>query len=86
MDWRPRGIMLDTKALVRGVFDATSDESLLIEAAACGKVELFSHSKSWNAVLWLVMSTLKDDSGSPVYSGEKLGELRDCLPIVFTSD
>ena len=85
MDWRPRGVMLDTKSLVRGVFDASSDEALLIEAAASGKVELFTRSKSWNAILWLVMSTLKDGSGTPVYSGEKLGELRESLPIVFTS-
>jgi hypothetical protein len=85
MDWRPRGVLLDTKSLVRGVFDASSNEALLIDAAACGKVELFAHSKSWNAVLWLVMSTLKDESGTPVYSGEKLGVLRESLPIVFTS-
>ena len=85
MDWRPRGVLFDTKSLVRGVFDANSDEALLIEAAACGKVELFSYSKSWNAVLWLVMSTLKDNAGNPVYSGEKLGVLRESLPIVFTS-
>ena len=83
MNWRPKGFTIDTKSLVKGIFDGSSDESRIIDLAAMGEVELFAESRSWNAILWLIMSTLKDDSGQPVYSGEQLGKIRDCLPIVF---
>ena len=50
-----------------------------------GEVELFAAPKSWNAILWLITSTLKVD-GTPVYSGTKLGELKSSLPIVWRAD
>ena len=80
MSWRPPGYLLTTQQLVRALFDDSTDESKLLTAAAAGKVELFALNKSWNAVLWLIMNTLKED-GKPVYSGIELGNLRSCLPI-----
>ena len=80
MAWRPPGYLLTTQQLVRALFDDSTDESKLLTAAAAGKVELFALNKSWNAVLWLIMNTRKED-GNPVYSGMALGNLRSCLPI-----
>ena len=80
MAWRPPGYLLTPQQLVRALFDDSTDESKLLTAAAAGKVELFALNKSWNAVLWLIMNTLKED-GKPVYSGIELGNLRSCLPI-----
>ena len=80
MSWRPLGYLLSTQQLVRALFDDSTDESKILTAAAAGKVELFALNKSWNAVLWLIMNTLKED-GKPIYSGIELGDLRSSLPI-----
>ena len=85
MDWRPSGYMLSTKDLVHAIFDGNSDAGKLLVKATMGEVELFASPKSWNAILWLITSTLKVD-GAPVYSGEKLGELKSSLPIVWRAD
>ena len=42
MDWRPGGYKLTTAHLVRGIFDANSDEAVLINNAAHGRIELFA--------------------------------------------
>ena len=85
MDWRPSGYMLSTKDLVHAIFDGNSDAAKLLVKATMGEVELFASPKSWNAILWLITSTLKVD-GASVYSGEKLGELKSSLPIVWRAD
>jgi hypothetical protein len=53
-----------------------------MNAAASGYIEIFANAKSWNAILWLIMNTLVEN-GSPVYSGDELGELKRSLPIVW---
>ena len=85
MDWRPSGYMLSTKDLVHAIFDGNSDAGKLLVKATMGEVELFAAPKSWNAILWLITSTLKVD-GTPVYSGTKLGELKSSFPIVWRAD
>ncbi len=85
MDWRPPGYMLSTSDLVHAIFDANSDAGKLLVKATMGEIELFAAPKSWNAILWLITNTLKVD-GAPVYSGNKLGELKSCLPIVWRAD
>tara|TARA_B100000003_G_scaffold158036_1_gene143505 strand:- start:3201 stop:3458 length:258 start_codon:yes stop_codon:yes gene_type:complete len=85
MEWRPPGYMLSTKDLVHAIFDGNSDAGKLLIKATMGEVELFASPKSWNAILWLITSTLKVE-GSSVYSGKKLGELKSSLPIVWRSD
>ena len=82
MDWRPPGYEFNARNLVRALFSENTDEGKLLEAAACGHVEIFAQATSWNGVLWLIMHTLKQD-GKPVYTGEELGELRQSLPIVW---
>jgi hypothetical protein len=82
MDWRPNGFLFSTPDLVRAIFNSEGPESILLSKAACGEVEIFASPLSWNAVLWLIMSTLKVD-GKPVYSGSELGALKESLPIVF---
>lgn len=85
MDWRPLGYKLSTKDLVHAIFDENSDAGKLLVKATMGEVELFAAAKSWNAILWLIANTLKVD-GVPVYSGEQLGKLKSCLPIVWRTD
>ena len=85
MDWRPLGYKLSTKDLVHAIFDENSDAGKLLVKATMGEVELFAAAKSWNAILWLISNTLKVD-GVPVYSGEQLGKLKSCLPIVWRTD
>ena len=85
MDWRPLGYKLSTNDLVHAIFDGNSDAGKLLVKATMGEVELFAAAKSWNAILWLIANTLKVD-GSPVYSGEQLGKLKSCLPIVWRTD
>ncbi|MAX46324.1 MAG: hypothetical protein CMB24_05970 [Euryarchaeota archaeon] len=85
MDWRPSGYMLSTSDLVHAIFDPNSDAGKLLVKATMGEIELFAAPKSWNAILWLIMNTLKVD-GASVYSGKKLGELKSCLPIVWRVD
>lgn len=82
MDWRPNGFEFKAANLVRALFDNNTDEGKLLEAAACGHIEIFAAANAWNGVLWLIMNTLKVD-GKPVYSGEELGALKHSLPIVW---
>ncbi|GIR00074.1 MAG: hypothetical protein CM15mP8_2710 [Methanobacteriota archaeon] len=82
MQWRPKGYMFDTNNLIRALFDENTSEGQLLNAAAAGYIEIFAKAKSWNAVLWLIMNTLKSD-GKPVYSGDELGRLKHSLPIVW---
>ncbi len=82
MEWRPNGVEFKAANLVRALFDTNTDEGRLLEAAACGHIEIFAAPIAWNGVLWLIMNTLKQD-GKPVYSGEELGALKQSLPIVW---
>ncbi|HJL97170.1 MAG: hypothetical protein HOH79_02280 [Euryarchaeota archaeon] len=82
MEWRPKGYEFNAKNLVRALFSEHTDEGKLLEAAACGYVEIFARSNAWNGVLWLIMSTLKEE-GKPIYNGEELKALRESLPIVW---
>ena len=82
MEWRPPGYEFDARNLVRALFNENTDEGKLLEAAACGHVEIFARSPAWTGVLWVMMNTLKQD-GKPVYTGEELGALRASLPIVW---
>ena len=82
MDWRPPGYKLTTNELVYAIFDSNSHAGKLLVKATLGEVELFADAKSWNAILWLIANTLKIDN-APVYSGEELGQLKSCLPIVW---
>ena len=82
MEWRPPGYEFDARNLVRALFSENTDEGKLLQAAACGYVEIFARPLAWNDVLLLIMNTLKKD-GKPVYTGEELGALRDALPIVW---
>ena len=82
MEWRPPGYEFDARNLVRALFSENTDEGKLLQAAAFGYVEIFARPVAWNGVLWLIMSTLKQD-GKPVYTGEELGALREALPIVW---
>lgn len=68
--------------MIRALFDENTSEGQLLNAAAAGYIEVFANSKSWNAVLWLIMNTLKLE-GKPVYSGDELGRLKHSLPIVW---
>ena len=77
--------MLSTKDLVHAIFDSNSDAAKLLVKATIGEVELFAAPKSWNAILWLITSTLKVD-GVAVYNGTQLGELKESLPIVWRAD
>jgi hypothetical protein len=71
--------------LVHAIFDSNSDAGILLVKATLGEVELFADPKSWNAILWLITNTLKEDN-SPIYSGSQLGELKSSLPIVWRAD
>ena len=82
MDWRPSGHLLKTNDLVHAIFDPESDAAKLLVKATMGEVELFAAQKSWNAILWLINNTLKND-GKPVYTGQQLGNLRAALTIVW---
>ena len=85
MKWKPIAFKLDAKGLVRAIFGEQTDEALLLEAASQGKIDLYADSTSWNAVLWLIMSTIKNKHQEPIYTGEELGKLRSSLPITFLS-
>lgn len=82
MSWKPKGYKFDDEQLIKALFSTNTDESRLLDAAAAGEVDLYSEAKSWNAVLWLVMNTLKNRDG-PVYSGQELGDLKSSLPIIW---
>ena len=82
MEWRPKGYLFDTSNLIRALFDENTAEGQLLDAANAGYIELFARSKSWNALLWLIMNTIVEN-GKPLYSGEELGRLKDSLPIVW---
>ena len=68
MEWRPKGYLFDTNNLIRALFDENTAEGQLLDAANAGYIEIFAKSKSWNAVLWLIMNTIVED-GKALYSG-----------------
>ena len=68
--------------LIRALFDENTAEGQLLDAANAGYIEIFAKSKSWNAVLWLIMNTIVED-GKALYSGQELGKLKSSLPIVW---
>ena len=68
--------------MIRALFDENTAEGQLLDAANAGYIELFARSKSWNALLWLIMNTIVEN-GKPLYSGEELGRIKDSLPIVW---
>ncbi|MEC7239457.1 MAG: hypothetical protein VXV81_04845 [Candidatus Thermoplasmatota archaeon] len=80
--WYPEKYLFDTNNLIRALFDENTAEGQLLDAANAGYIELFARSKSWNAVLWLIMNTIVEN-GKPLYSGEELGRIKDSLPIVW---
>ena len=80
MDWKPSGYKLSTQDLVHAIFDKQSDAGKMLIKACSGDIELFAAHKSWNAILWLITSTIKAD-GESVYSGDELGKLKSSLPI-----
>ena len=82
MSWRPPGYAFTAKDLVKALCSDETEHSLLLMAAAAGKVEIFAPASAWNNFLWLVMSTFKVD-GKPLYTGLELGALRASLPIVW---
>ena len=82
MEWRPKGYLFDTNNLIRALFDENTAEGQLLDAANAGYIEIFAKSKSWNAVLWLIMNTIVED-GKALYSGQELGQLKSSLPIVW---
>ena len=61
MEWRPKGYLFDTNNLIRALFDENTAEGQLLDAANAGYIEIFAKSKSWNAVLWLIMNTIVED-------------------------
>ena len=69
--------------LIRALFDADSDEAIILELAAMNKVELHADGTVWNTFLWLMMNTMKDADGSTIYSGAELGKMKVELPIKF---
>ena len=77
---RPRATSyhFDTSQLIRGLFDADSDESTLLELSACGYIDIYAKGKSWNAVLWLAMNTFKG-TWAPV----ELGAMKEKIPVQF---
>ena len=84
MSWYPKGYLFSTENLVHAIFDRDSDENKLLVKAALGDIELHAKANSWNAVLWLITSMLKED-GESIYSGKELGELKSSLPIVWVA-
>ena len=84
MSWYPSGYLFKTENLVHAIFDANSSENKLLMKAAMGEIEIFAKSKSWNAILWLITNTLKEN-GTSLYSGQELGRLKSSLPIVWVS-
>jgi hypothetical protein len=69
--------------LVRAIFDSTSDEAKLLELSALNKVELHASGMVWNKFLWLMMNVMKDASGSTLFTGAQLGDMKNSLPIIF---
>lgn len=80
---RTKTYRIDAETIVRGIFDAGSEESLLLELAACNKFQLIASPRDWNRVLWLLVNYFKDSSGRPLFVGERLGEIHRALPIEF---
>ena len=73
---------VEAKTLVTGLFDGDSDESTLLQLAACNQIELHATSGTWNTLLWMLATGLSGDDGGGI-SGVELGEFRARLPVVF---
>ena len=73
---------VEAKTLVTGLFDGDSDESTLLQLAACNQIELHATSGTWNTLLWMLTTGLSEDGGGGI-SGTELGEFRARLPVVF---
>ena len=73
---------VEAKTLVLGLFDEDSDESSLLQLAACNRIELHATSSTWNTLLWMLATGLRGDDDRGI-SGAELGELRSRLPVVF---
>lgn len=80
---RTRTYRIDAETIVRGLFDEGSEESLLLELAACNKFQLIASRRDWNRILWLLVNHFKDSSGRPIFIGERLGEIHRSLPVEF---
>lgn len=80
---KPPTYEFESEHLIRALFDADSDEAVLLELAAMNKVELHASGTVWNTFLWLMMNTMKDANGSTLYSGAELGKMKNDLPIKF---
>ena len=73
---------VDARTLVTGLFDEDSEESTLLQLAACNQIELHATSGTWNTLLWMLTTGLSGNEGSGI-SGTELGEFRARLPVVF---
>ena len=80
---KPPTYEIDAEQLLRGLFDSLSEEANLLELAALNIIELHATGIVWNKFLWLMMTTMKDASGSSMYSGPELGKMKTELPIFF---
>lgn len=80
---RTKTYRVDAETIIRGLFDADSEESLMLELAACNKFQLIATRRDWNRILWLLVNSFKDSAGSPVFAGERLGEIHKALPVDF---
>ena len=80
---RTKTYRIDAETVIRGLFDAGSDEALLLEMAACNKFQLIATRRDWNRILWLLVNSFKDASGKPLFAGERLGEIHQALPVDF---
>ena len=45
---------VDARTLVTGLFDEDSEESTLLQLAACNQIELHATSGTWNTLLWML--------------------------------
>jgi hypothetical protein len=68
--------------MVTGLFDEDSEDSTLLQLAACNQIELHATSGTWNTLLWMLTTGLSGDEGGGI-SGTELGEFRARLPVVF---
>ncbi len=80
---KPPTYKFDAEQLIRALFDADSDESVLLELAAMNRVELHADGMVWNTFLWLMMNVMKDASGTSIFNGAELGKMKAELPIFF---
>ena len=83
MNWRTPSYHFSVQDIVVGLFNADSEQAKALELSAINKIELHADGRAWNAILWLLVNTLKENDGTPSFSGGQLGEMKELLPIVF---